>query len=659
MRLTIFSLFLMLSCITTVRAESYLVKSGETLYLENKTIDAQGASCGIDVEPGGNFRGRNLKIVNAKSWLVRARGTVDLQSTVSLDDCQLSNTMHGAWIEGNVLFRSRGCEYTNWLHYGIALQGTARISPNYAFIGFNHFHDPKAGKGGARYPIFINNPEKVCNVLSPIITHNTIVGPGQDYDRTSETSTGTADQISVYYADGFAITDNLSSYGGENGITASLTSKNGVISRNRCIYNNGHGIQAGSKNTTPDPDVTGISITENHCLNNGEGFSPQQGKSIYGIYCQDAHYTTIRSNTVLETRKKRSQSGGINLAECDYISLGGNTVTCLDSAGYRYISLDMGTQTLHMDRLATLRGPLTVNSNASTVIQVDGDGCILSDTTINGQNHDRDRQIGIYSETSVGTRLHRINFSGVPTCIKLDLQAENWIMEDIIARKVCGIRAGFGYVVLIGSKGHIGRYITAYGEAGNGRHLLYLTNGAENCYFSNLFVNGFAHAGVTVNASHKPAKNNIIEHVLISNQAKGGTDAGGMEIDGNTSGIMASDISIINIKGHGFVVNTLGLTHDVSCILDGISISRCDQNGLFLKGTKNVRVTDLTVTDISKDNPGAWSCIDIESWPNQFAASQIQLNSVVLNAVGAREKITINPTNPKPFAITLDGAPIK
>ena len=74
-----------------------------------------------------------------------------------------------------------------------------------------------------------------------MIVDNEIIGLGLPF-----LAGGTADQIALQGADGFVVSGNVSKHGGENGMSISRTSSNGVVRNNRAEENFGQGITIGS-----------------------------------------------------------------------------------------------------------------------------------------------------------------------------------------------------------------------------------------------------------------------------------------------------------------------------------------------------------------------------------------------------------------------------
>ncbi|WP_165872885.1 right-handed parallel beta-helix repeat-containing protein [Nocardioides jejuensis] len=179
---------------------------------------------------------------------------------------------------------------------------------------------PPAPGGTVRQPIQINGADSkpIQNVT---ITNNRVTGPGTDYNDT--TTPGTADLISLHRCEGFTVSGNTVTGGGDVGITVAQQSRNGVVSNNTSFANFSSGIAIGSGTSSY---VRDISVSGNRCLDNGRvgrnDTTPAAART--GIYVQGAQTVSVKDNRSGSDSATTSQLYGVSTARSTGVTISGN-----------------------------------------------------------------------------------------------------------------------------------------------------------------------------------------------------------------------------------------------------------------------------------------------------------------------------------------------
>lgn len=588
---------------------------------EGKTFDGEGDSYAAKITAAGEYRFTNCRFLNAKHFLLDADCSETVQ--IAVQSCAFSNSLHGVRLRGATQGRIASCSFTDWSGNAVWVESAA------ATIDGNTFTAPKAGKPGPRYPIFANKP-----VAGLRITNNIILGPGEPFDRASETSRGTADQISVYGASDFVISGNTSGGGGENGITVTWGCQRGIVANNIVTGCDGHGIQVGSAFAeAKTPDAADILVTGNLTRDN----------KYSGIYVQNAHRITVVGN---------SASDGINAAVSDYLVIHANNA--------KSVRLDQGDVTLHVGRNGL--SDCTVASSADPMVEVTEDGALLERLNLLGRfKSDGRRQRGIYSDKAKRGRIEACSFQGMTNGIKFDESASGWTVDLCHFENIMGVDDGFGYGVLSGvAGGHRISRCMGIGSPGRGRHFVYLSGGSSNSTVQGCTGDGWNSSTFAIySEAHQPAcTGNTFQGCTVRNQKRGQDGTGGFEISGKAEGTRIVSAVVENVQAPGVVINTLGLTGTSNALMDGLRIEGTDDAGVLLMGARGVRLLNSDIRNVSRGKPGSWSCVQLvahyKTAPKQ-PTLDVAIDRTILDAAGARERITLNPTPPKPQNVTVDG----
>lgn len=278
----------------------------------------------------------------AKGALVDFNGACE---NVQVTNCTFANAMHLLRLRGaNVNVEIDRCNFTDWLHYAVYLVPAEsmlpilfpEVGPHDITISNNNLSKPKAGIGGARQMIVAYPTNARIVAMGNLrILNNDCIGTEQDYDRTSPTSTGSADMISLHYVDGVLLQGNRTLYGGENGMVVTNACRNVQIVSNESAYNVGHGIQFGSVVDAPSYNAL---IANNDCRDNGTRLGGQ-GDVMSGIYVHGAHAVTLNGNRVADTRPVRKLKVGLLIASSKNVDLGRNSVFFVDKVGKQDVAI--------------------------------------------------------------------------------------------------------------------------------------------------------------------------------------------------------------------------------------------------------------------------------------------------------------------------------
>ena len=172
----------------------------------------------------------------------------DWVKDVDITNCKISGFQYGIHcVSGVRRLRIVNNKFSQWSSFALRI---ARLvsndhlrSQDISVIG-NDFRSPS--RGLFKSVIFITRGESLMYIRDVNVNNNTIFSDGGAFKRNDTTSNATGDQIVLHGVNGFQISGNFVFHGGENGITASTLSRNGIISRNTVHGNDTHGIVIGS-----------------------------------------------------------------------------------------------------------------------------------------------------------------------------------------------------------------------------------------------------------------------------------------------------------------------------------------------------------------------------------------------------------------------------
>jgi hypothetical protein len=113
------------------------------------------------------------------------------------------------------------------------------------FISKNYFHDPEIGP--TRGVIAIYQSDSISYITNVNITSNIIEGPYKPWvPENKNKDNATTDQIILHWVNIFRIVNNEVFWGGENWITVSRLTRNGIIAKNKIYWNDWNGLSIGS-----------------------------------------------------------------------------------------------------------------------------------------------------------------------------------------------------------------------------------------------------------------------------------------------------------------------------------------------------------------------------------------------------------------------------
>lgn len=618
----------------------------------------------------------------------------------------------------------RDVTVTNWRTYGILLRVTANGPHNTSIDSF-FASNPAPGKlAAARQMIAAYaDPDQLKAGLAVggtnfQLTNSRCIGPYEPWDKESETSAGTADQIALHYLRGFTIRDVVTVGGGENNCTVALCS-NGTISNLYSAGADGHGIQIGSADfPSREIDLSGGFIGRN-----GLRRDPRARDSMASVYFQNATHCSVNGVLIVDD-SPRHQAYGINVSESTDISLGRNQISCKDPDFKPVVVFASTLAELPTERLGKRRKPkvmkvsdadsllaavrnakpldqielaneirvaetLTVSANdisinggairstASPIIKVDADRFSLADSKIYGTSEGTPEhpQIGIYSAAGRNGILRYVWISGTSIGVKLErlrgedrnfveVGADFWTFDDC-SFTIIGTLDGSGYGILAGTThGHRVLHSRGHGKPGWMRHFFYISGGASDCLADGSIISNCNSSSIALYSivGQPPCRNNIILNNVITGQRVGEEGTGGIEITGQCVGTKILSNKISDVATTGILVNSHGLVSESDTTIEKNELRRIGLDGIRLQGTVVVRVIENLIEDVSQSMPGARACISMVAWyqsTKRVAASKIDILGNKLNWRGAREPITKNATPPKPSRIVEENNTIE
>lgn len=246
---------------------------------------------------------------------VRAHGD---QIGTSVSDCLIEGPATGVSFVGSGRgLRVVGTKIMHWQQRGLYVQ--QRGSGPYVDITIRDNTVGDMGEGGvSRYPIVVTGTES-NKTRKLVVRGNTVTGANRSW--RDPKAPGTADQIAVRHARTVDVSDNVSSGGGDVGITVAHC-HNGTVSNNRVSENDTAGIYVGTRKGFSMGKVV---VEGNYCENNGQnrqGDRRSHGRA--GIRVAEGGRVIVRNNTLLDTQLHRTQLAGITLDGTPEVTLEGN-----------------------------------------------------------------------------------------------------------------------------------------------------------------------------------------------------------------------------------------------------------------------------------------------------------------------------------------------
>lgn len=190
-----------------------------------------------------------------------------------------------------------------WHLRGIYAVGDATRASDDLRIERNRITDPA---GTRAYPIHVAG-HSARRHARLVVASNVVVGPGLPF-----AAGGTADQIAVFHAEDFAVVDNISTDGGDMGITIEGDSRRGVVSGNVCTRNESSGIDLGSRRYS----AQAVTVTGNVCMNNGQNRSGETpADSRAGVRVKASSGIVISGNTLGDDQATPTQQYGVTFTD--------------------------------------------------------------------------------------------------------------------------------------------------------------------------------------------------------------------------------------------------------------------------------------------------------------------------------------------------------
>lgn len=177
-------------------------------------------------------------------------GAHDWVQDVSIVDSAITKMGYGINIGANArnILVSR-CEFVGWQYYAVRVSPGAHRSGERStsiVVEDNTMAEPAVGPAGQAV-ILISRGWHRAFTTDVTVSGNRIQGPGVPYVRTTADSTNAlGDTIVLHGVNGFTVRENRVSGGGENGITISRLSRNGVVSQNTVFDDDAFGLNIGS-----------------------------------------------------------------------------------------------------------------------------------------------------------------------------------------------------------------------------------------------------------------------------------------------------------------------------------------------------------------------------------------------------------------------------
>ena len=306
------------------------------------------------------LKGKNVGTGAAISGILLSQ---DGAENIAIRNSNFNNLEYGVHTLANVdNLQINHNTFERWTHYAIRIYNRevgARGRIKDVQISNNTFENPAVGP--FRSVILVTRGVSRAYANDVTITYNTITGPGLPHTAGDTTTNATGDQIVIHGVNGFIISHNTVTGGGENGISAARLSRNGTIANNVVYSNDTHGINIGSgyyEVTVDDPsefsvgdkikgDVSGTTATIEAMYNNVLMLTGVGGGSIFrdepitnlttGVAAASDSYLTDRTkyinvvdNTIydngLDLNNNTPVTAGVYITNSDSIELRRNKI---------------------------------------------------------------------------------------------------------------------------------------------------------------------------------------------------------------------------------------------------------------------------------------------------------------------------------------------
>lgn len=298
--------------------------------------------------------------------IVGGSATGTMSHAVCFNDYVTHSAVGGGFTMNGVVsgVRVRGrCEWINvdrvdieqWKTYGVEVRGVSGIgAPKHVWTTRISGRNPVAGDPGVVGSGIARQLVRYLGAADAItydahMDWNICEGPAQPFNPGTNNN-GTGDQLAMQFVDYFTANYNVSTYGGENGMSITDSCTDGEVAYNRCAFNDGHGIQGSRSSTVDGPTAQArrVMFHHNHTWNNNQDrIDPvshtapgSNGGLCAGLFLQDSVDCSAHDNQSWDDQTPKTQNSGILVSTSTMLSLydndlDGNKTTGLSETGTR------------------------------------------------------------------------------------------------------------------------------------------------------------------------------------------------------------------------------------------------------------------------------------------------------------------------------------
>lgn len=258
--------------------------------------------------------------------------------------------------------------------------------------------------------------------------------------------------------------------------------------------------------------------------------------------------------------------------------------------------------------------------------------------------------------------------TGCNNGIKLDTNADDWVIHHNRFERLIGATDGHGYGVLVGAalRNQIAWNHFA-GSTGQGRHAVYLSGGASYNVITHNSVDNFAEEALTI-STYKGQPASQYNQIIGNTIHQGGqltTDSGAIGVYGVSSYNRIANNTVVGYRGEGIIITDAG--QDGRCMgneVTGNTIRNVARVGILIKGAKDTIVESNKVFHASQSDHGAYAGILVlsvsksETNPS-YQYEQLCENTQILDnlSLGLSQRcgFVINPSPPTPDQTVVIG----
>lgn len=237
---------------------------------------------------------------------------------------------------------------------------------------------------------------------------------------------------------------------------------------------------------------------------------------------------------------------------------------------------------------------------------------------------------------------------GWTNAVKFNDGSNYGLVTNCKFERLYGHTAGHGYGVLCGQgNGHVITENTFLGSVGRGRHAVYISSGASDCYVAGNLIKDFNREGISQDAlaSQPPcARNRYIGNTLINNCQDDNVTSGAIGIYRRSLDCIIQGNTIQNSGERGITVDVTGANDSVNTIISGNNISYSGGVGIAVTSTNGTIIEGNIVNDSGQKATGTYPNIHILNDGTNATTNTLVAGNICSQVSHSRSALSIDPT---------------